>query len=418
MTWHSRYRTPELQARLSLEERFPYLSALLNHPASLAAIAERRAHNYKRARAAEIAQPQWVEPRPYHVVLDPASRCNLQCPLCVQATNPNGRPRTLAEPEMMFRVLNEIAPHAIRLDLFNWGEPLLNPALPSLIKKASGCGLYTRTSTNLSLALPRGTIETVVRSGISSIVVSIDGATQDVYSNYRKGGRLDVVLDNLRAMLQIRNELGSITPVIEWQFLALAANVHEIEIAAELASDIGVDVFRFGGARGVMASKVTESVANNFARSKHILLDTSHPLSEYREDGDKLHPAEKTSCKWLWGKLAIQADGGVSPCWSAWFTEADHGNVQHASLAELWNNERFQRARASAVGPGSPNGPTVCDSCAFHGAFVNPPDRPEATITPTDAFELAAVLTAMGLAPAADTLNAVVRGLSDGDPIG
>ena len=110
MTWHSLYRDSHVQRRLTLEERFPYLSSLLNHPSSLVGLAEQRAANWRRTRAIELTRPELVVSYPYHIVLDPASACNLRCPLCVQATDPDGRKRTIAKHKMLNRVLEQIAP--------------------------------------------------------------------------------------------------------------------------------------------------------------------------------------------------------------------------------------------------------------------------------------------------------------------
>lgn len=411
MTWHASFRSDQVGARVTVEETFPYLSVLLSMPTSMAPLAERRASNLVRARRDETLRPRVVVSRPYHVVVDPASTCNLRCPLCVQATDPNGRRRQVMEPSTFHRLLNSVSMAAIRLDLFNWGEPLLNPHLTEFVRAANEFGLHTRVSTNLSLPLNRSELEALVASGLRCLVVSIDGATQQVYEKYRRRGELALVLRNLQLLIDVRAELGLLRPIIEWQFLALRHNVHELETAAALARDIGVDVFRYGGARGTMATKVTRSIQENYRSSQHILLDGAHPLSEYDADGNKRWEGELEGCRWLWGKLAVQADGGVSPCWSAWFSRFDHGNVRDGDVGDIWNSEPFQTARHIAIGPGDPNGATACDTCAYHRAFVNAPDCPEDDLGPDTVASAARRLTEAGSPPAAAVLESVLRGL-------
>ena len=58
--------------------------------------------------------------------------------------------------------------------------------------------------------------EAVVRSGLDTMIVSLDGVTQDVYEQYRVAGRLDRVLDNLRLLVETKRRLGVETPYLEW----------------------------------------------------------------------------------------------------------------------------------------------------------------------------------------------------------
>lgn len=414
MTWNARYRDAAVRRRVQLDERAPYLSVLLSHPPSLAGAAERRARNFAMARREEAERPEIVRARPYHLVLDPASACNLRCSLCVQATHADGRRRVLASRQLLQRAVDQVGPQAIRMDLFNWGEPLLHSQLPWIAARAAATGLYTRTSSNLSLHLSPAQLEALIDSGLRCLVVSIDGASQEVYAHYRRRGRLALVLDNLSALVRARDSRGQTWPTIEWQFLALRDNVHEVEAAAGLAAQIGVDVFRYGGARGLMATKVTESVRDNFASSRQVLLDGDHPLSEYHSDGSKRTPTEAEGCKWLWGKLAVQADGGVSPCWSAWFDRFDHGNLEEQDLADLWNNDAFREARRTACGPGDASGSTACATCAYHRAFVNPPDRPEDRVGVQQLDEVAVAMRSAGLKLNDMVWDSVRRGLFAG----
>ena len=405
MTWSTDYLTERGRTLGAVWDRQPYVSALLMTPTALAPLAARRAANLIAARWDEHNRAPTVSSLPYHVVLDPSSACNLRCPLCVQATDPRGRPRQLVDDDNYHRCIGEISGHAIRLDLFNWGEPLLHPRLDHLVSTAAGLGLFTRISTNLSVSRHR--VVKLAHSGLHYLVASVDGTTQEVYDRYRVRGSLATVLRNLDAVIAERDRSGARWPLVEWQFLVMPHNRHELDAARQLARELGVDVFRSGGARARMADKLTRSTPVAVGRSHPFLLEASDELSEYDLAGEKRRADEREGCRWLWGKISLNPDGGAAPCVSSWFARHDLGDWRDESVAALWHSDRYRQARVAAVGPGSPNAPAVCDRCAYHRNFIPTPDRDTEPLE--FAPQVAAQLREAGLEIATEVESAVRR---------
>ena len=410
MTWHTEYRRTGIAA---IQDRQPYLSALLQTSGHGAELARRRLRNWLQARNAERARPDVVDGMPYHLVLDPATICNLRCPLCVQATDPRGRKRGLVDVARYRDLIQQLTPHAIRLDLFNWGEPLLHPRFHQLVQLADAASIWTRTSSNLSIRT--GFVpERLVDAGLRYLVVSIDGATQAGYEKYRVRGDLSVVLANVAALIAARDRSGAAWPLVEWQFLALRDNVHELDDARRLAHDLGVDVFRYGGARGRMSTKLRLSTPANFMESADQLLDPSHPLSEYEPSGAKRRSSEREGCRWLWGKAVLNPDGGVAPCLSSWFRGDDLGTWDGvASFYSVWNGPTYVQARSLARAGGDPHGSSICARCAYHRNFVPTPDTDDEPL-PTQAVlsELADRLTEAGVKVSAAVRSALEQELT------
>jgi len=290
----------------------------------------------------------------------------------VQATDPGGRRRRLVDDHDFYRCLEEIGAHAIRLDLFNWGEPLLHPRLPQLVSAAARLGLFTRISTNLSVSRRR--VLDLVGSGLHHLVASVDGAGAEAYNGYRVRGSLPTVLDNLGALVAERDRQGVDWPLVEWQFLVMPHNRGELDAARSLAQALGVDVFRYGGARARMSDKLLQPTAVAVRRSQPFMLDPVDEFSEYDAAGEKRRSAEREGCRWLWGKMSLNPDGGAAACVSSWFAEQDLGNWRESSVAEVWNSDAYRHARLAAVGRGSPRAGTVCERCAFHRNFIPTPD--------------------------------------------
>ena len=406
MSWYTEYFTPDRRGEVELA--YPYISALLLTPEEHADVVEQRIHNFIRARNAEHSQPTSVNHLPYHLVLDPVSYCNLSCPLCVQATDPHGRTASRISRSSFQSLLEELQSALIRIDLFNWGEPLLHPEFCELVAAAASCGAYTRTSTNLSHK-HRFDAKQIVSSGLQYLVVSIDGATGPTYSKYRRGGDFDLVLRNLRELVEAREAMGVRTPLIDWQFLVFNYNEHEIAEARKVAMDIGVDVFRYGGARGMMASKLDAPTDKNVRDSSDHLLPGNHELSEYNENDDKRWTSERSTCRWLWSHAAVHANGGVAPCWSTWFESLDYGNISDGGMRATWNNPRFLAARQTVQEGGDINGSQVCHRCAYHRNYVNTPDSPEDELNPDIVSYVADRLGESGRRPAPGILTVLSK---------
>ncbi len=107
-----------------------------------------------------------------------------------------------------------------------------------MAKYASQKGIYTATSTNAHY-LNDANAKRTVESGLDRLIISIDGTTQDVYQQYRVGGKLEKVLAGARNIMKWKQELRSKTPFVFFQFLVVKPNEHQIEDVKRLAAEIG-----------------------------------------------------------------------------------------------------------------------------------------------------------------------------------
>ena len=120
------------------------------------------------------------------------------------------------------------------------GEPYLNPDFLDMVRYAANKKIYTATSTNAHYLTDENAKRTV-ESGLDRLIISIDGTTQEVYEQYRVGGRLDKVIEGAKNIVRWKKELKSRTPFIVFQFLVVRPNEHQIEAVKALGKSIGVD---------------------------------------------------------------------------------------------------------------------------------------------------------------------------------
>jgi MoaA/NifB/PqqE/SkfB family radical SAM enzyme len=122
------------------------------------------------------------------------------------------------------------------------GNRCSNLNTPRLIRQAKEYLIGTALSTSLSVQ--RFDAEAYVQSGLDFMVISIDGATQQIYERYRRNGNLELVFSNIRKLVEAKRKLRKRTPVLSWNFLAFEHNAHEIPLAAKRARELGMNEFR------------------------------------------------------------------------------------------------------------------------------------------------------------------------------
>ena len=136
--------------------------------------------------------------------------------------------------------IDQLHKELLYLVFYFQGEPYLNPDFLKMVKYASSKKIYTATSTNAHY-LNDDNAKKTIESGLDRLIISIDGTTQDVYQQYRVGGRLDKVLEGTKNVVKWKNEMKSKTPFIVFQFLVVKPNEHQIEDVKKLAKEMGVD---------------------------------------------------------------------------------------------------------------------------------------------------------------------------------
>ena len=107
----------------------------------------------------------------------------------------------MLESNFFNETIDSIYKDLIYLIFYFQGEPYLNPAFLDMVAYARKKGLYTATSTNAHY-LTEANAKKTVESGLDRLIISIDGTTQEVYEQYRVGGKLDKVIECARQIVK------------------------------------------------------------------------------------------------------------------------------------------------------------------------------------------------------------------------
>jgi hypothetical protein len=167
--------------------------------------------------------------------------CNLRCPSCPNANFTTAQhPRGFITPDLFAaiaaKIRRECPADDIYIALYNWGEPLLHPELPRLVRLAREQGLLPLISTNL---LADADLDALIQSQPHWIRVSLSGLSSATYGKTHFPGDARKLIRNLRRLKTRWDALGGGFPV-HLYFHKYAGNLgKDRDRAQALARELG-----------------------------------------------------------------------------------------------------------------------------------------------------------------------------------
>ncbi|UCB44479.1 MAG: tungsten cofactor oxidoreductase radical SAM maturase [Spirochaetota bacterium] len=294
--------------------------------------------------------------------IEPTTDCNLNCLTCVRNVWDD------TKASMDIEVYNELMKQTEELPLLKSivfggiGEPLIHPKILKMIQLARNRNLEITVSTN-GTHLDKALSAELIKLGVKKLIISLDGVKPDTYSGVR-GALLSQVLENINALNETKQNLDSLLPAVEIEFVALKRNIEELKALCELASEYAVS--------RVLVTNVlahTEEMKDEIlygyeprppfqVRSWPVKLDTWVLLGT--PDLPKMHWGAEQRCQFIQDKaLVIGWDGNVIPCYAlshnySYYTvdgrlkhvsRYTHGHILQNSLLEIWTSEEYVRFR-------------------------------------------------------------------------
>jgi len=249
------------------------------------------------------------------------------------------------------KILDKLSPDLIHLTLYFQGEPMLNPDFFEMVKLARKHRIMVATSTNGHFLNDSNVME-IIDSGLSRLVISMDGIDQQTYEKYRVKGDLQTVTDGIKRLVRAKTLLRSASPFIELQFIVMRQNEHQVEQMREFAKQSGVNKL----------SLKTAQVYN--FDSENLIIPTLKSMSRYSKTSDgKWMMAKKirNRCHRIWSSLVITWDGKVVPC--CYDKDADHqtGDLLNEKLTTLWKNQLYTNFRKQVLKNRSET--EICRNC-------------------------------------------------------
>ncbi len=278
-------------------------------------------------------------PQPF-VSIEPTNHCNLHCPECVSGSGELTRPVGYMSLDNFKKIIDQIYKHTIVLNLYLQGEPYLHPRLPEMIAYAKEKRLFVSLSTNANI-LPKLSVDTLPHH----LIISADGATQEAYAAYRKGGQLHKVLTFVQSVAERKKKEKSKLPFVELQFLVNKQNKHEEKATRQLF----------------------EGYYNRFVKKSMQIIHQEN-LSQYyaqsaccgRYINDKKH---KPGCYKMLSTAVFTQDGQMALCCMDKNAEFSFGNALDEDYVKLINNQEAQALRKMIIN--QKDQVSICQNCPF-----------------------------------------------------
>ncbi len=331
--------------------------------------------------------------------VEPTNLCNLNCSTCMRTVwdEPLGR-MSAATFERVLDGLKAFSP--LPTVFFGGiGEPLFHPAIVDMIRQVKALGGRVELISN-GILLDEEMATQLIQAGLDFLWVSVDGATPQSYLDVRLGDALPQVLENLRRLRALRDQIYSYTPQLGIAFVAMKRNVADLPEIIRTGINLGVKKF---SVTNVLAHTpelnaeilYQQALYRGAYSASDIIPKISLPRIDLNEHtqasllemlrgnyqlvlGENEAPQVTDVCPFITrGSAAVRWDGALSPCLPLLHTHASYLDERvrrsHAytvdtlhtrSLKAIWLDEEYlnlrQTLQAFAFSPC-----VVCNSCEF-----------------------------------------------------
>lgn len=257
---------------------------------------------------------------PFRLWIETASCCNLRCVMCpnkeLAADN-----KGLLSLDLFKKIIDQCRFFTSDVYLHHRGEPLLNPALFEMIVYAAQAGLKTRFHTNGTL-LDQDKARRLLEAGPDLVSFSFDGFCKEIYEKIRVGAVFDKTLANILHLANLRRMSRLKKPYIV---------IEKIKFKTDDADANRREVIET--TRRLLAAGVDEIIE----KEEYTWADASAP--------ETIAPRPGSVCTFPWYAVVICADGTVTPCPQDFGACMKLGNINSASLLEIWNGADYQSLR-------------------------------------------------------------------------
>jgi radical SAM protein with 4Fe4S-binding SPASM domain len=291
---------------------------------------------------------------PLHMQIELTSYCELECPVCPVGTNELNRAAKAIDVALVEQLLQEVGPYLLTVSLWGWGEPLLHKRLDRILEIAARYPFASLLSTN-GQKLNDARVQAALRAHPPAhLIVAVDGLCDETNSVYRRGARLQPILDGVRALAEWKRSTGSSLPVLHCRFIAMRHNEHELPALREFCQDAGFD----------MASIRALSIIDTSREDHSRLLPASETLRAYSyRDGHRLRRRDFI-CQHAFTFPTLMADGRLVSCDQDYNCSQVYGTLLPGNtFAELWRSQRASAIRR--VIRSNPDQFSFCRNCPY-----------------------------------------------------
>lgn len=183
---------------------------------------------------------RWLRRSPHRwdwLQVEVSSQCHAACIYCPTAIYRHEGANLIMALET-FQKLRQAFSKTHLVYLQGWGEPFLNPDIFEMVRMVKAAGCQAGMTTN-GMLLNAARLAEIIHSGIDVITFSLAGC-DEANNVVRKGTRLARVIEIIRQLKILKQQLGVSHPEIHIAYMLLRSGLAEIERLPYLLADSGV----------------------------------------------------------------------------------------------------------------------------------------------------------------------------------
>ncbi len=300
---------------------------------------------------------------PVELSLGTTSFCNLKCIHCPrEESDGNLVPYDEHLDMPYFEEFQPYLQRATEVSLYGLGEPMIDRNYFEKVRYVTSFGGNVGLSSNGTLLDEKRCREVVV-SGVKGIGISLDASTENVFKIVRPPGGLPKIVENIKRLQRVKQELNSMTPVVKLSYGVMRQNLQDLPSFPELAADVGCKeiivhpiIFMSENMKNTMSAdqkemlEVVDETRKNaeslgiichywnldpmtFLKSVKYANETNNQASDFPNHPEKNSKKPSHFCYFLWRNAMVQGKGELFPC--CYITNIRLGQVDNGNLREL-----------------------------------------------------------------------------------
>lgn len=323
---------------------------------------------------------------PWHMQLQPTSKCNLSCRFCWSRTYKRTEPDL--SDDAWLNITNDACKMGIAtLTIVGGGEPTIRSTLVTKMTKIIKDHKVHGTIVTNGTLITKELAEHLVRIGWDCVAISMHGGREKTDNFLRGNGRaFQMTLRSIDAINEFKNKHGSNKPNILFHSVITRQNVEELVDLFNLANEKKVGTF------------VIRLVNDNHEDPKYYITKDQYPILEenlkiitdmapkfgidldwqmnlqdvrktlFGEEKNTTknntlnenEPRKRLSCIRPFTEIVVIPDGTVGPCCA--FCEGKYSsnkdysddvanfvdNIEKSNLSKIWTGEKFTKFRKLA----------------------------------------------------------------------
>lgn len=286
------------------------------------------------------------------IQIEPTNICNLECPLCPTGSGALARPKGFMSIEMFQKILDELGEILVLVILYGWGEPFLNKEIPRMIKTCTDRNILTLMSTNGHYLQTMNDALRVVDAGLTTLIIAIDGSTQEIYNAYRKGGDVEKVKRCVTLIEKAKAQRRSQLPYTNLRLVVTDYNFKDLTNVERLACNLGVNMFSYKSVGSLTHSE-------KFRRYEPAEVG----MRRYDYIGSSRRQGVLIQCPFPFRQPTIFWDGTVVGCEFDYGLQMPWGKIEEQSFKSIWNSSQAMKLRCFIRN--GPDRPMFCSLCPY-----------------------------------------------------